>query len=141
MSNYGMNIGNGNNFSGQTNIKNKTFIRKGHITISIAVGIVLIVIAIFALTHFHKESIVGRWIDDNGESIEFLSDGTIHENGYDDLYADTYEIMEEGYLKWGKYSAGWMDYEYTYWDIDLKGNHMTLTQRDHSNRVISLTKE
>lgn len=143
MSNYGMNMGKANTYNGKTNIKNKVTIRKGHIVISIS--IVLIIIVIFTLVSlFHQKenrvNITGRWINENGNYIEFLSDGTIHKNGYDSLHADTYEIMEEGYLKWGSYDTAWVTYRYTYWDININGSHLILTQRN-SNTVIELTKE
>lgn len=144
MGNYGTNIGKGNSFGGPTTINNKTHIRKNsRIAISIAIGVIVIVaiIAFFSLRS-SKINIVGAWITDDGERIEFLSDGTLHEGDYyDNLYADTYEIMDEGYLKWGTYDSAWIDYKYTYWDIKINGNHLTLTSRNNPDNVIELTKE
>ena len=62
-------------------------------------------------------------------------------NSLDNLYTDTYEIMDEGYLKWGTYDSAWIDYKYTYWDIKINGNHLTLTSRNNPDNVIELTKE
>lgn len=145
MENYGTNIGKGNNFGDSTTITNTTHInkKKTYISVSIAIGIIAIVTIIAFISFLSsKINIVGTWVTDKGEKIEFLSDGTVHEgDNYDNLNADTYEIMDEGYLKWGKYDAGWIEYRYTYWDIKLNGNHLTLTKRDNPNNVIELTKE
>ena len=91
----------------------------------------------------NKINIAGTWVDHEGKRIEFLSDGTIHteKDRYDSLHADTYEIMDEGYLKWGQYDAGWIAYSYTYWNIKINGKHMTLTMKDNPNYIIELTKE
>ena len=145
MRNYGTNIGKGSNFGDSATITNTTNINKkrSRITISIAIGTIVIVaiIAFFAL-HSSKTNIVGTWITDDGEIIEFLSDGTLHEGGhYDSLYADTYEIMDEGYLKWGEYSESWIEYKYTYWNIAISENSLTLTKRDEPTRVIELAKQ
>lgn len=143
MSNYGTNIGKGNSF-GDTTISNTTNIRKNsRIAISITIGVIIIVAIIaFISLRSSKINIIGTWITDDGERIEFLSDGTFHEGDYyDNLYADTYEIMDEGYLKIGKYDASWIQYRYTYWDIEISGNQLTLIMRDNPDNVINLTKE
>ena len=142
MSNYGMNIGDGNTYNGNTNIKNKTTVKKGRTIVTISIVIVAVaVILLLSIFLNRKPSIIGRWVTDDGKHIEFLSDGTVHKNGYDSLYADTYEVMDEGYLKWGEYDSAWIQYRYTYWDISINGNHMTLTNRNNSNYTIELTKE
>lgn len=146
MGNYGTNIGKGSNFGDSTTITNTTNIqkKKNNITISIAIGVIIIVvgIAVFFMLRSSKTDIVGKWVTEDGETIEFLSDGTLHEGGsYDSLNADTYEIIDDEYLKWGKYSASWIEYKYTYWNIKISGKHLTLTMRDNPENVIELTKE
>lgn len=143
MSNYGMDMGSGNSYNGETKITNKTSIKKGHIVISLTVVIVIALIAILVINSGSniKRDILGKWVTEKGETIEFLSDGSIHRDGYDDLNADTYEIMDEGYLKWGEYSAAWIEYKYTYWDVKISGNEMTLTERDNKDNIKKFTKE
>ena len=144
MANYGTNMGKGNNYNGPTNVKNNPKIDKSkkRTTISVSIGVIVVVAVILIVTRSgsQKTNITGRWITSDGETVEFLSDGTIHQNGYDSLYPDTYEIMEEGYLKWGQYDAGWIEYRYTYWDVNIEGNHLTLTMRNNPDYVIELTK-
>lgn len=140
MRNYGLNMGEGNNYSGKTKINNKTIVKKGKIVISVTIVLALVAVVVVILLN-RKESIIGSWVTEDGERIEFLSDGTIHEEGYDSLNADTYEIMKEGYLKWGKYDASWIEYRYTYWDIDINGKHMTLTMRDNPDYYLKLTRD
>lgn len=141
MGNNGVKIGDGNNFN-DINIKNKPKINKTT-KISISVGVAIVFIVVIALINFSKPvDITGAWLSDDGNRIEFMSDGTLQEGDYyDDLHADTYEIMDEGCLKWGKYDAGWVAYSYTYWDISLKGKKLTLTKRDNPDYVIELTRE
>lgn len=145
MSNYGTNIGKGTNFGGPTKIKTTTQINKKNISIAISITIgiaIIVVIFVFCILRSSKTNIVGKWKTDDGKVVEFLSDGTLHEGGsYDSLNADTYEIIDEGYLKLGQYDAAWIQYRYTYWDINISGNKMTLTLRNNPNKIIELTKE
>ena len=142
MNNNEMNIGSGNNFGGSTKFVNKTNIKKGHVVLSLTIVIVIVFIASMFLKNDSGNNIIGRWHSENGRVIEFLSDGTIHTgDGYDSLHADTYEIMDEGYLKWGKYDTAWISYRYTYWDIEINGNHLTLTSKDNPEHIIELTRE
>lgn len=141
MSNYGMDMGSGNKYNGKTTIKNKTTIKKGHVIISITVCILLLVAVTILFNLFNKKDITGRWIDEDGDYFEFLSDGTIHQNGDDGLYFDTYEITDEGYLKWGKYSAGLIDYKYKYWIISISGDKMTLTEKENPKYSMVLQRE
>lgn len=141
MSNYGTNFGKGSTISGDANISNKTIIKKGKTVTYIAVAVVLVIIIALFATKKNKVDITGRWLTEEGGSIEFLSDGTFHEDGYDSLYADTYEIMDEGYLKWGRYDASWIDYRYSYWDLELKGKNMTLTSRANPDYSMQLFRE
>ena len=78
---------------------------------------------------------------DDGEAVEFMSDGTVHMVGDSSMHPATYEIMKEGYIKFGEYDGGWLTYRYTYWDVEIKGNRMTWTKRDNPDRQISFTKE
>ena len=57
------------------------------------------------------------------------------------MFPDVYEILDEGYLKIGEYDAGWIAYEYTYWEIEIRGNHMTLTRKENPEIQIELTRE
>lgn len=117
MSNYGTNIGNDNTFEGPTSIKNKTTIKKkSNIAISVAIGTIVVIVIIFIFLHSPKKyNITGVWTTTDGEQIEFMSDGTLQEGDYyTSLYADTYEIMDEGYLKWGKYDTSWIEYDKVY---------------------------
>lgn len=144
MSNYGTNIGNDNTFEGPTSIKNRTTIKKkSNIAISVAIGTIVVIVIIFIFLHSPKKyNITGVWTTTDGEQIEFMSDGTLQEGDYyTSLYADTYEIMDEGYLKWGKYDTSWIEYKYTYWNISLKGDKLTLTRRDDPEEIIELTKK
>ena len=141
MSNYGVNIGKGNNYAGQTNIKNKTVIKKGRVIFSLTIMIAFVLVIAFMINKMITKDIAGSWVTEDGTVIEFLSDGTVHEDGYESLYADIYEIMDEGYLKWGKYDASWIEYRYTYWDIEINGNNMILTMRNNPDNTISLTRQ
>lgn len=139
MTNNGVNVKGVNN-NGDMVIKNKTTIKKGHIIISIFV--IMIIIGIFFFGRNNKPNIAGTWITDEGTIIEFMSDGTMHEeNSHTSLYADTWELMDEGYLKLGTYDTAWIAYRYSYWEVDFGGNKMTLTNRDNAEISISLTKK
>ena len=55
--------------------------------------------------------------------------------------SDTYELLEEGYLKWGIYDAGWLQYDYTYWKVELSKDQLTLSLKDDPEDSITLYKE
>ena len=69
-----------------------------------------------------------------------MSDGTIDEGSGSSLNADTYEILDEGYLKWGKYDGSWIEYKYTYWKVKLDGNTLTLTLKNNPDYILVFTK-
>lgn len=145
MGNYGTNMGKNNEFSGETTINNKTVnkpVLKWKTKVVVVFSFfILLAGVIFLLTMNAKPNIVGVWETENGNRIEFLSDGTFHEEGhYTDLNANTYEITDEGYLKMGEYDAGWLQYRYVYADMEIKGKTMTLTRRDYPDETVQLTK-
>lgn len=108
---------------------------------SFTISVVIILIGIIVVNNGSNNKITGKWITENGQTIEFLSDGTIHRGGYDSLHADTYGITDKGYLKWGAYDAAWIAYRYTYWDIEISGNYLTLISRNNSDYKLELKRE
>ncbi len=143
MSNYGMNMGEGNTYTGDTKITNKTVVKRGKVIVSLAL-VVIVIAGIFHITRGDvEEKILGKWVTDEGDSMEFISDGTVRRDGDGSrsMFPDVYEILDEGYLKIGEYDAGWIAYEYTYWEIEIRGNHMTLTRKENPEIQIELTRE
>lgn len=143
MSNYGTNIGKGSSFGDSTVINNNTTIdKRKKVTLSVTIGTVVIVaVFIFGFYINNKTNICGVWTTSSGDVLEFLSDGTILETGHSNMHPDTYVITDEGYLKLGHYDASWIEYHYTYWDIEINGNTMKLISRDNPNSIIELKKE
>lgn len=141
----GVNVGKGNSIYGD--VKNEVTIKKSHFTIGLTVTISLLVILVMVIVvgnGGNKTSVLGRWVTDDGQYIEFLSDGTLSTDIFSmrsESNPDTYEIMKkEGYLKWGRYDPSMIQYDYTYWNINIVGNKMTLTIKD-GVESINLIKE
>lgn len=140
----GLNMGK-NNQVVTGSITNTVTIKKSSLaiglTLSISVVIICILITIFSNSDSKGISILGKWVTSDGEYIEFLSDGIMNTNIHKTYgNPDTYELLEEGYLKWGIYDAGWIQYDYTYWTVDMDGDRMTLTFKDDNTRRIILNK-
>lgn len=143
MANYGTKTGKG---SVTGNITNNVTIKKSHLTLGITLSITIIVVLVALLImsrtdSLGKKNILGTWSCDDGY-VEFLSDGTLSTNLHSvSVKADTYELLEEGYLKWGRYDASWLQFEYTYWEVELSDNQLTLTMKDNPDASITLTKQ
>lgn len=116
--------------------------------IKITVGTVVIVVVmitsfLFLINRKDSVSLLGRWETEEGHYVNFISDGTMDT----DLHyvwdnPDTYEILEEGYLKWGKYIPTMVQYKYTYWEITMDGKDiMVLTSREDSSNIIRLIRK
>jgi len=87
-------------------------------------------------------NVLGKWVTDDGKYIEFLSDGTMETDiRYSKKNPCTYEILPDGYLKWGIYDPAWIQYSYDYWKIEIKGKKMVLTSKDKPDKIIELSKE
>jgi len=123
--------------------KPKTVLKKNSkVIIVILIAVALAIIAIVWLSGDDKSKIVGTWATDDGKYIEFLVDGTIKTDmHYVEINPNTYEILSDGSLKWGEYDAGWIQYFYSYWDLDVSGKNMTLTSKDDPTEIIKLTKQ
>lgn len=145
MSNYGVEI-KGDNKGGE--IHNTVTINKNKFAVGLTLTISLIVVlAFFSMKYFisstgdNTTNILGTWYTVDGEYVEFFSDGTIDTNIHNvSVNPDTYEILEEGYLKWGEYDPSWIQYFYTYWDFNINGNKLTLSSREDET-TITLTRE
>jgi len=90
------------------------------------------------------KNIVGTWTTVGGSYIEFLADGTMKTNvrySDDRIRPNTYEVLSDGSLKWGRYDGAWLQYFYDYWELDVRGNNMTLISKDNPDEIISLTKQ
>lgn len=146
MSNQGVNLGKNSTNTGD--ISNNVIIKKSHFVLGVTFSVCVIVTLAYLLFSNNtgnsmgkSTNMLGLWATNDGYYIEFLSDGTLNTNIHDvESNPDTYEILEEeGYLKWGKYSDAWIQYNYTYWQLEINGSSMTLTSKEDGN-VISLTK-
>ena len=147
MANYGIKTGKGNVINGDVNNTVTTIDKRRFytgITISISVVVVLIAALIIVLNKTNsvsKKKLLGTWKCDQGY-VEFMSDGTVDTNLHSSsVKSDTYELLEEGYLKWGIYDAGWLQYDYTYWKVELSKDQLTLSLKDDPEDSITLYKE
>lgn len=143
MSNYGVKTGKGGTAG---NINNTVTVKRSHfvlgVTLSISIVAVLVGLLIISrVDGFGKNNILGKWVCDEGY-IEFLSDGTLNTDLHKvSVKADTYELLEEGYLKWGHYDAGWLQFDYTYWKVDISNNQLTLSLKDEPDKSITFIKQ
>lgn len=149
MSNNGVNYGGeGSNFqNAQITTTNTVTIKKSHFAIGLTISVsIVIALLLFIVKPFsggeEKVNILGTWSTDDGKYIEFLSDGTIKTDmHYVSVKPNTYEILSDGYLKWGEYDAAWIQYFYTYYKLEVRGNNMTLTSKEDVTEIIKLTKQ
>lgn len=110
----------------------------------IILGILLAVVIPLAVKHIiggdPQKAILGKWeeVGDDSwlETMEFLSDGTMLQNGKRTKYSYPYiyEIIDGEQLKIGTYDAGWFTYDYDYYYYEFKGNKLVLTDVDDGYR-------
>lgn len=146
MGNNGINMGKNSNIQAEkVNFKNKVVFKKSHfvigLTISLSIILILSIKLIGSKDDSSKVSILGYWTTETGKYIEFLSDGTMNTDIHEvKVNPDTYQILDEGYLKWGRYDKSWIQYFYTYWDIEFNEDKMILSSRE-DDKVINLSKK
>lgn len=126
---------NGNENSNFSTIKNNK--------IKIGIGSTIIVIGfvlVFIFLRKTKVDVMGKWLMNGEEVIEFMKDGTIY-TGHAEMNPDTYEIVDENTMKIGRYDEGWIQYKYYYYDMKYSKDEILLTQHGSDDVDITLTRQ
>ncbi len=99
---------------------------------AIGIGVVAVVV-LLAVWLGGRSGIEGKWFEENTDNyIVLLSDGTLETNIHSKNRPDTWELLDDGLFKWGIWDAGFIQYDYTYFETEITRDKLTLTPRDSS---------